>query len=1662
MEIFRESAVGTSFVVPLINSANRPYYLSAATLHPNDIRVLRHTAGVWNNAAIATMPTEVFSGTGLYNFTLSNTELTPDDSQYPVIVKCHQASATTWDDQTVVVWTKQVPVEVKSIRAGAIMAEDFAAGSLTSSAFANNFLTAALIAPSAIGATQISTNAIGPAQIAANAFNSTNFSPGTFTAPIFANGALTTSAIANNALTTGKFASNFLTAALIAPSAIGSSQLSTNAIGPAQIAANAFNSTNFAANTFIGQAVLSAISVGSVTEPVNATMTLGAGSISASTFAANALIGQAVLSAISVGSVTNPVAATVSDKTGYSLLINSISASTIAAGAITNTKFAAGAIDATVIATGAIDADSIATGAITNAKFAAGAIDAAAIADNAIDANTLATGTITAAKFAANAITSTVIAANAIDNNKIATGAITAGAFAAGAIDNAAMGSNAIDSTKFADGTITAAKFAAGAINAAAIATGAIDADSIAAGAFSSTKFAANALIGQPVLSAISVGSVTNPVVAGTVSDKTGYSLAANAVDSTSVANGAFTAAKFAANALIGQPVLSAISVGSVTNGVTVSDKTGFSLTTSYDSAKQAALSGALANVYVDTQAIKAQTNQLVFSNSAVNANATVDTSNIAADTVALITSAHGTGLYNIDNGFEVSAIKSITDQMNFVTTIDHGTALVSVLGEDTWGYVEIGAGASNNNFFLLEYEPRFNYLTDAVNNISAVTNQLTFTDGKVNANADVTLSGVTVTIDTSAIAADTVALITSAHGTGLYNIDNTNDITLIKSKTDQLIFSNSAVNANATLGTGSIIASTFGANALIGQPVLSAISVGSVTNGVTLALSAINNNTFAAAAITSGAIASNAIMSSKVATGTITSNTFAANAIAAAAIASNAITSAKIAAGAFTAPAFAAGALTTSAFANGAITSATIADFTINTNKFANCAFTAPKFCTSALMFTEVLSARFVDKTDYSLNSDYDSAKQAATSGALDNVYIDTQAIKAKTDQMVFVDNRINANASVSGVTVTIDTSAIADQVDIKLTSTHGAGSWKESLSAASNIVNIKSKTDQLIFSNSAVNANASVTLGAGSISASTFAANALIGQSVLSAISVGSVTNNVTLGANAIGATQIATGAITNTKFANGAIDNLALGDNAIDARVIADNAINETAIGTGAITTRQIATGAFTSDAFANNALIAQVVLSAISVGSVTNSSSVTVDTSAIAAATANLITSAHGTGLYNINNTSDITLIKSKTDQLIFSNSAVNANATVTLGVGSISASTFAPNALINQSVLSAATVGSVNTKTGYSLVNGSIVAATFGANALISQPVLSAISTDKTGYSLTNAYDSAKQAALSGSLSLVYVDTQAIKAKTDQMVFTNGSINASVSGATVDTSAIALAVDNKLTTNHGAGSWVDNNLSATVNAIKSQTDQMVFFDNKINANATVSLSGVTIPIDTSAIAMAVDNELTISHGTGSWKEPGAFGINDVTIIVTDDASTVLPDTFVTIMNSDQSVIIDSKKTGPSGSISFSLDNGSYVIRLRKNMYSFTNTHITVSADASITVVGTVISVIAPNVDLQNIIIIPTDLVANITSASTITAELSEYCNSVIDNVLINKSVTTAYWNVDHFELPLLIGSKVKITGKDNVTKRLFLDLVIEVTDESIKNITEYIL
>jgi len=125
MEIFRESEVASIFTVPLIDASKRPSYKANPTLEAGDVKVIRHTGGAWDVSNIASLPSAIVGATSNVLVSLTDTELTSDDLKYPIIVQfIDQTAINEWDNQTVIIWTQVLNVDLLKINHESISGND--------------------------------------------------------------------------------------------------------------------------------------------------------------------------------------------------------------------------------------------------------------------------------------------------------------------------------------------------------------------------------------------------------------------------------------------------------------------------------------------------------------------------------------------------------------------------------------------------------------------------------------------------------------------------------------------------------------------------------------------------------------------------------------------------------------------------------------------------------------------------------------------------------------------------------------------------------------------------------------------------------------------------------------------------------------------------------------------------------------------------------------------------------------------------------------------------------------------------------------------------------------------------------------------------------------------------------------------------------------------------------------------------------------------------------------------------------------------------------------------------------------------------------------------------------------------------------------------------
>ncbi|KKM92871.1 hypothetical protein LCGC14_1214180 [marine sediment metagenome] len=149
-------------------------------------------------------------------------------------------------------------------------------------------------------------------------------------------------------------------------------------------------------------------------------------------------------------------------------------------------------------------------------------VNVASIDSGAITATSIAADAITSAKIADNAIAAEHIAADAIGSSEIATAAIDADAIATDAIGAAEIAADAIGASEIATDAIGAAEIAADAIGTAEIANDAITATEIAANAIGASELATDA-IGSAELAATAATEIVDDWETQSQADPTGF-----------------------------------------------------------------------------------------------------------------------------------------------------------------------------------------------------------------------------------------------------------------------------------------------------------------------------------------------------------------------------------------------------------------------------------------------------------------------------------------------------------------------------------------------------------------------------------------------------------------------------------------------------------------------------------------------------------------------------------------------------------------------------------------------------------------------------------------------------------------------------------------------------------------------------------------------------------------------------------------------------------------------------------------------------------------------------------------------------------------------------------------------------------------------------------
>jgi hypothetical protein len=200
----------------------------------------------------------------------------------------------------------------------------------------------------------------------------------------------------------------------------------------------------------------------------------------------------------------------------------------------------------------------------------------------------------------------------------------------------------------------------------------------------------------------------------------------------------------------------------------------------------------------------------------------------------------------------------------------------------------------------------------------------------------------------------------------------------------------------------------------------------------------------------------------------------------------------------------------------------------------------------------------------------------------------------------------------------------------------------------------------------------------------------------------------------------------------------------------------------------------------------------------------------------------------------------------------------------------------------------------------------------------------------------------------------------------------------------------------------------------------------------------------------------------------WTKPPSVTINHlfgdtmVTILVKDAFDVGIPDVKVQIMNSAMSLMLDSKVTDINGSATFMLYDGTgYKVLLYKPLVGFDiPENLSVSDGISpVVYYGDIYVPSIPANGNQILIVAPVDASGNIILGANIKATISEE-EPLGAQVGVTRTVSAIFIDSPaHYELQLIKGSNVKITGDFRGFK--MIENTITVSDDDVKNLADYI-
>jgi len=177
------------------------------------------------------------------------------------------------------------------------------------------------------------------------------------------------------------------------------------------------------------------------------------------------------------------------------------------------------------------------------------------------------------------------------------------------------------------------------------------------------------------------------------------------------------------------------------------------------------------------------------------------------------------------------------------------------------------------------------------------------------------------------------------------------------------------------------------------------------------------------------------------------------------------------------------------------------------------------------------------------------------------------------------------------------------------------------------------------------------------------------------------------------------------------------------------------------------------------------------------------------------------------------------------------------------------------------------------------------------------------------------------------------------------------------------------------------------------------------------------------------------------------------------IVTQEADTTrIPNVFVQVLN-DSGQVIRTQYTDANGDLTVHLNAGNYTLRCVKAMVNFDDVSITVDANGTETVTGSIVTPTAPAAGVQTLTVIPVDPSLLLDAQSQVFAQVTSNNVAVAgsDGVVTSRRIY-AVKKSTHFELSLAKGIAFRIVGV--VGHDVWFDKTITVSQDDTRGINDY--